>query len=106
VPEFAAQSLLRSPTVTIRDVYCQGSCRDPSAEEHATATELVFPYRGVYVRHLGNEEENVMIEKTCAACDCKLDGSSIKVGIGGKTVEVCCDEELREHWQAAEQEAR
>jgi hypothetical protein len=57
-----------------------------------------------------------MIEKTCAACDCKLDGSSIKVRIGGKTVEGCCDEcagggiaqikELREHWQAAEQEAR
>jgi AraC family transcriptional regulator len=56
VPELAAQSLLRSPTVTIRDVYCQGSCRDSSAEEYATATELVFPYRGVYVRHLGNDQ--------------------------------------------------
>jgi hypothetical protein len=33
-----------------------------------------------------------MIEKTCAACDCKLDENSVKVQIGGKTVEVCCDE--------------
>lgn len=33
-----------------------------------------------------------MQEKTCAACDCELDASSIKVTIGGKTVEVCCDE--------------
>jgi hypothetical protein len=33
-----------------------------------------------------------MIEKTCAACDCKLDVNSIKVTIGGKTVEVCCDD--------------
>ena len=33
-----------------------------------------------------------MVEKTCAACDCQLDGSAIKVTIGGKTVEVCCDE--------------
>jgi ribosome-binding protein aMBF1 (putative translation factor) len=33
-----------------------------------------------------------MVEKTCAACDCKLDGNPIKVKIGGKTVEVCCDE--------------
>lgn len=56
MPELAAQSLLRSPTVTIRDVYCQGSCQDPSAEEYARATELVFPYRGVYVRHLGNDQ--------------------------------------------------
>jgi AraC family transcriptional regulator len=56
VPEFAAQSLLKSSTVTIRDVYCRGSCRRQSAEEFATATELVFPYRGVYVRHLGHDQ--------------------------------------------------
>jgi hypothetical protein len=31
-------------------------------------------------------------EKTCAACDCKLDGTAIKVKVGGKTVEVCCEE--------------
>ena len=33
-----------------------------------------------------------MVEKTCAARDCKLDENAIKVKIGGKTVEVCCDE--------------
>jgi len=55
-PEFAAQSLLESPTVTIRDVYCQGSCRQQGAEECATATAMVFPYRGVYVRHLGSDQ--------------------------------------------------
>jgi hypothetical protein len=33
-----------------------------------------------------------MVETTCAACDCKLDANPIKVKIGGKTVEVCCDE--------------
>lgn len=33
-----------------------------------------------------------MVEKTCQACNCKLDESAIKVTIGGKTVEVCCDE--------------
>lgn len=31
-------------------------CRQQSAEECATATELVFPYRGVYVRHLGHDQ--------------------------------------------------
>jgi AraC-like DNA-binding protein len=56
VPEFAAQSLLKSPSVTIRDVYCQGNRRHQGAEECATATELVFPYRGVYVRHLGHDQ--------------------------------------------------
>jgi ribosome-binding protein aMBF1 (putative translation factor) len=33
-----------------------------------------------------------MAEKTCAACDCKLEGDPIKVKIGGRTVEVCCDD--------------
>ncbi len=30
--------------------------------------------------------------KTCAACDCAIDGDPITVAIGGKTVEVCCEE--------------
>jgi hypothetical protein len=38
------------------------------------------------------QENNVMSNTTCAACDCKLDGNSIKVKLGGRTVEVCCDE--------------
>jgi hypothetical protein len=43
-------------------------------------------------------------EKTCAACDCKLDETSIKVRIGGRIVEVCCDEcaqKLKEARQSA-----
>jgi AraC family transcriptional regulator len=54
--EFAVQSLLETSTVMIRDVYCQGSSRGQSAEECATDTQLVFPYRGVYVRRLGRDE--------------------------------------------------
>ncbi len=56
MPEFAVQSLLKSPTITIRDTYCRGSCRHQAAEECTTTTQMVFPYRGVYVRHLGNEQ--------------------------------------------------
>jgi hypothetical protein len=33
-----------------------------------------------------------MTEKTCAACDYKLDENAIKVTIGGNIVEVCCNE--------------
>jgi len=56
VPEFDVQFLLKSSTVTIRDVYCRGSYQQQSAEEFATVTEVVFPYRGVYVRHLGHDQ--------------------------------------------------
>jgi AraC-like DNA-binding protein len=55
-PEVSVQFLLQSPTVTIRDVCCEGRCRDKSAEEWTAETELVFPYRGVYVRHVGNDQ--------------------------------------------------
>jgi AraC family transcriptional regulator len=54
--EFAVQSLLETPTVTVRDVYCQGSFQGQGAEECAIDTQLVFPYRGVYVRQLGGDE--------------------------------------------------
>lgn len=33
-----------------------------------------------------------MKENTCAACDCELDDTRIAVKIGGRTVEVCCEE--------------
>ena len=33
-----------------------------------------------------------MADKTCAACDCKLDAETITVKVGGKAVEVCCEE--------------
>jgi AraC-like DNA-binding protein len=54
--EFIVHTLLQSPTVTIRDTYCRGSCRLQSAEECTTTTQLVFPYRGVYVRHVGDDQ--------------------------------------------------
>jgi hypothetical protein len=33
-----------------------------------------------------------MADQTCAACDYVLDDKRISVTIGGKTVEVCCEE--------------
>ena len=53
---FAVQILLRTASVTVRDVSCTGHCRHQGAEECAGATELVFPYRGVYARHLGRDQ--------------------------------------------------
>jgi AraC family transcriptional regulator len=56
VSDFAVQTLLSTASVTVRDVSCTGHCRHQSAEECAGATELVFPYRGVYARHLGRDQ--------------------------------------------------
>src|SRR5258706_9926857 len=56
MPDVAVHFLLNSPTVPRGDVCCRGGCGKRGGEEWATATELVFPYRGVYMRHLGHDQ--------------------------------------------------
>ncbi len=56
VPEIVAHSLLKSSTLTIKDTYCQGNCKQQSPEECTATTQLVFPYRGIFVRHVGHEQ--------------------------------------------------
>ena len=54
--EFDARPLAASDTVTVWDVACPGERKHASDEECATATHVVFPYRGVYVHHVGRAE--------------------------------------------------
>ena len=56
VPAFDVDVLLDTTIVAVRDVRCRGECRHRSAEECAASTHLVFPYRGVYLRHVGSEQ--------------------------------------------------
>ena len=52
-PAFDVDVLLDTAVASVHDVRCRGECRHRSAEECAAATHLVFPYRGVYLRHVG-----------------------------------------------------
>ena len=54
--QFEVQSLLDTRSVAIRTVCCAGGCAHRGPEEHAGTTELVFPYRGVWVRHVSSEQ--------------------------------------------------
>jgi AraC family transcriptional regulator len=56
MPEFEIKHLLHTDTVALRNVRCGGACRHRSPEECASATQLVFPYRGVYMRHVGSDQ--------------------------------------------------
>jgi AraC-like DNA-binding protein len=53
---FSSQVLLSTETLTLRDVHCSGTCRHRSAEECAASTQLVFPYRGLYLRHVASDQ--------------------------------------------------
>jgi AraC-like DNA-binding protein len=54
MPEFSVSRLLDTGTLSVRNVDCRGTCRHRSAEECASHTHFVFPYRGLYLRHVGN----------------------------------------------------
>lgn len=54
--DFSSQRLLQTQTATIHDIACRGECRHRGAEEYVRGTQLVFPYRGVFVRHLGRSD--------------------------------------------------
>ena len=56
LPDLLITQLLDTPTVRIRDVRCEGANRHKSASERVTRTQLVYPYWGVYVRHVGVDD--------------------------------------------------
>jgi AraC family transcriptional regulator len=55
-PEFTVEKLLTTDLLSVRHVNCRGTCRHRSAEECASHTHLVFPFRGVYLRHVGRDQ--------------------------------------------------
>jgi len=55
-PEFTVGRLLDTELVSVRRVDCLGNCRHRSAEECASHTNFVFPFRGVYLRHVGSDQ--------------------------------------------------
>ena len=54
--EFAVERLLDTDVVSVHHVNCRGTCRHRSAEECASQTHFVFPFRGVYLRHVGTDQ--------------------------------------------------
>jgi AraC-like DNA-binding protein len=56
MPDFTVHTLLNTPLIEVRDVLCAGTCRHKGEVERSARTALVFPYRGTYVRHVGDDE--------------------------------------------------
>jgi AraC-like DNA-binding protein len=54
--EFTVGRLLDSGVVSVSTVTCRGTCRHRSADECASHTHFVFPFRGVYLRHVGRDQ--------------------------------------------------
>jgi AraC family transcriptional regulator len=50
------QPLFETPTVQLHDVCCPGLPVEPTEDECTSDLRLVFPYRGVFVRHVGDDQ--------------------------------------------------
>jgi AraC-like DNA-binding protein len=84
--DFETELLLATDVMTVWDVSCPGTHRSLSAEESAGSTHFVFPYRGLYVHHVGrneavaessqlvfiNEDEPFRVSHPCAGGDSSL----------------------------------
>src|SRR5713226_7779231 len=109
--DFDARPLLLTDTVAVWDVVCQGTCKHESAEECVAATHLVFPYRGVYVHHVGRAESvaeaNQVIfinEDEPYRVSHPVDGGDSALSIGASKatlLELAPKEYLRRNGQAA-----
>jgi AraC family transcriptional regulator len=109
--DFDAHPLLITDTVTVWDVACPGGYKHKSAEECATATHLIFPYRGVYVHHVGRTESvaeaNQVIfinenEPYQASHPVEGGDSTLSIGVSAATLlELSPKEYLRPNGQAA-----
>jgi AraC-like DNA-binding protein len=54
--ELEVDHLLATQLLHVRHVRCAGTHRHRSGEEHSSTTHLVFPYRGVFTRHVGRAQ--------------------------------------------------
>jgi AraC family transcriptional regulator len=54
--EFTVNRLLDTSVVHVSNVDCRGTCRHRSADECASHTHFVFPFRGLYLRHVGQDQ--------------------------------------------------
>ena len=109
--DFDAHPLMVTNTAAVWDVVCPGTHKHPGNEECATATHLVFPYRGGYVHHVGraesvaeanqvifiNEDEPYRVSHPVAGGD-----STLSIGVSEPTLlELAPGEYLRRDGQAA-----
>jgi AraC family transcriptional regulator len=109
--DFDARPLVISDTVTVWDVLCPGARKHESDEECTVGTHLVFPYRGVYVHHVGRAESvaeaNQVIfinEDEPYRVSHPVDGGDSALSIGASKatlLELAPKEYLRRNGQAA-----
>ncbi|WP_211883801.1 hypothetical protein [Plastoroseomonas hellenica] len=97
--QFSVQLLLDTEAAAIRDVACGGECRHRSAEECASATHLVFPYRGIYVRHVGRSDAVAEANQMLFFNKAEAYRVSHPVAGGDASLTLAVKEPLRRSWR-------
>lgn len=103
VNELTVQLLLETNTLAIRDIRCSGNCRHRSPSECATTTHLVFPYRGAFLRHVGQAEAVAEANQLVFFNDDEEYTISHPVGGGDACLSVAIDQRLLHELAPADQ---
>ena len=95
--------LLQTSTVQIRDVRCVGACQHRSAEECATKTHLVYPYRGLFARHVGSKDTIAEANQLVFFNDDEDYFITHPIGGGDACISIAIDDELLRELAPADQ---
>lgn len=101
--KLTVRSLLDTGTVEIRDVRCSGNCRHRSPMECAGKTHFVFPYEGVFMRHVQQTETVAQANQLIFFNDDEEYAISHPVAGGDACLSIAIDEELLSELAPTEQ---
>lgn len=104
--DYSTKLLLDTDALSVRDIVCSGNCRHKSAEECSSATYLVFPYRGVYVRHLNGEQAVAEANQVLFFNQTESYRISHPVGGGDACLSLCVSEGLLDELTPKEQRVK
>lgn len=94
VADLSVDVLLETSTLAVREVLCSGTCRHKSASECASTTQLVFPYRGAFMRHVGAAEAVAEINQLIFFNDGEEYAISHPVDGGDACLSIAIDQDL------------
>lgn len=101
--ELTVRLLLETSTLAVRDVQCSGRCRHKSLSECASSTQLIFPYRGAFMRHVGRAEAVAEVNQLVFFNDGEEYAISHPVNGGDACLSIALDQDLLRELAPADQ---
>lgn len=101
--ELSARLLLETGVLAIRDVQCRGTCQHKSPAECAPTTQLVYPYRGAFMHHVGRTDTIAEVNQLIFFNEAQDYAVSHPVSGGDACLSIAIEQELLRELTPADQ---